>query len=128
MGRVSNFGRWVAGGLLCVTGAFAARSDEPPATAPPPHPLETTPELAPPPPPPPPPPAKNAPGPRARAARVCAGPPPGPRQGVAPGRPAGGGAGGGEVPAAARRSHLRRDRARPRPAADRLAGGAAEGT
>lgn len=36
MGRVSNFGRWVAGGLLCLTGA-AARADDP-TTAPSPPP------------------------------------------------------------------------------------------
>lgn len=46
MGRVSNFGRWVAGGLLCVTGA-AARADESlpalPPVAPPPAAMPTPP-------------------------------------------------------------------------------------
>ena len=47
MGRVSKFGRCVAGGLLCVAGA--ARSDEPLATAPPPRAVESAPALVTPP-------------------------------------------------------------------------------
>jgi hypothetical protein len=50
MSRVSNFGRWVAGGLLCLTGA-AARGDEP-SSAPAPRPVERA-NLAPTAPPPP---------------------------------------------------------------------------
>lgn len=72
MGRVSNFGRWVAGGLLCVTGA-AARADESlpalPPVAPPPVAMPT-----------PPPPAGLPPLPAVPSAPVSL-PPPAPARG-----------------------------------------------